>query len=184
MLILIFVFVLGPKNMNSNLWNKQHPPVFPSPTAADIEQYKYCMNTVHSLFQSLQTFNIFLFSFEILFPIREDINKKTFSFGHCPNKGGWSSHADFFGPFSRSAFLVNKKSIFLQKCQCIALLVVFLGCFRLFKVVLGCFRLTFKSWILTSEKRGPSCPNWGHGGGLGNSGNARKKTFFFNWCLP
>ena len=22
------------------------------------------------------------------------------------------------------------------------------------------------------------------GGGLGNSGNARKKKFFFNWCLP
>ena len=42
-------------------------------------------------------------------------------------------------------------------------------------------KLTFKSWILTSEKRGPSCPNWGHGegGGLGNSGNAQKKTFFF-----
>ena len=47
-------------------------------------------------------------------------------------------------------------------------------------------KLTFKSWISTSEKRGPSCPNWGHGGGggLGNSGNARKKTFFFRWPLP
>ena len=41
-------------------------------------------------------------------------------------------------------------------------------------------KLTFKSWISTSEKRGPSCPNWGHGGGgLGDLGNARKKTFFF-----
>ena len=47
-------------------------------------------------------------------------------------------------------------------------------------------KLTFKSWILTSKKKGPSCPNWGRGGGgLGNSGNARKKTFFFfNWPLP
>ena len=27
-------------------------------------------------------------------------------------------------------------------------------------------KLTFKSWISTSEKRGPSCPNWGHGGGV------------------
>ena len=46
-------------------------------------------------------------------------------------------------------------------------------------------KLTFKSWISTSEKRGPSCPNSGHGGGgLGDSGNARKKTFFFHWCLP
>ena len=32
---------------------------------------------------------------------------------------------EFFGPFSRSAFLVNKKSLFLQKCQCIELLTVF-----------------------------------------------------------
>ena len=31
-----------------------------------------------------------------------------------------------------------------------------------------------------SEKKGPSCPNWGQGGGgLRDSGNARKKTFFF-----
>ena len=29
------------------------------------------------------------------------------------------------------------------------------------------------------QKRGPKCPNWGQGGGLGDSGNARKKTFFF-----
>ena len=36
------------------------------------------------------------------------------------------------------------------------------------------------------QKRGPSCPNWGQGrlGGLGDSGNARKKTFLFFWCLP
>ena len=47
------------------------------------------------------------------------------------------------------------------------------------------FKLTFKSWILTSKKKGPSCPNWGDGGGgLGDSGNARKKTFFFRWPLP
>ena len=36
--------------------------------------------------------------------------------------------------------------------------------------------------VLTSGKKGPSCPNWG--GGLGDSGNARKKTFLFFWCLP
>ena len=43
-------------------------------------------------------------------------------------------------------------------------------------------KLTFKSWILASEKRGPSCQNWGHGGGLRNSG--KRKRFFFNWSLP
>ena len=61
--------------------------------------------------------------------LREDINeeKKTFSFGHCPNKGvgGGLPMPEFFGPLSRSAFLVNKKSQFLQKCQCIELLTVF-----------------------------------------------------------
>ena len=32
--------------------------------------------------------------------IREDINeKKTFSFGHCPNEGGGSTHARIFWPF-------------------------------------------------------------------------------------
>ena len=33
--------------------------------------------------------------------------------------------------------------------------------------------------VFDIQKRGPSCPNWGQGGGLGNSGNAWKKTFFF-----
>ena len=58
--------------------------------------------------------------------IREGLNgKKTFSFGHCLNEGGGLPMPEFFGPFSRSAFLVNKKSLFLQKCQGIELLTVF-----------------------------------------------------------
>ena len=59
--------------------------------------------------------------------VREDINrKKMFSFGHCPNEGaGGLPMPEFFGPFSRTAFLVNKKSVFLQKCQCIEPLTVF-----------------------------------------------------------
>ena len=59
--------------------------------------------------------------------LREDINwKKTFSFGHCPNDGGGGlPMPEFFGPLFRSAFLVNKKSLFLQKCQCIEILTVF-----------------------------------------------------------
>ena len=39
--------------------------------------------------------------------------------------GGGLPMPEFFGPFSRSPFLVNKKSLFLQKCQCIELLNVF-----------------------------------------------------------
>ena len=79
---------------------------------------------------------------------------------------------EFFGPFSRSAFLINKKSLFLQKCQCIERLTVF-------RLLIYLPQVTFKSLILTSGKKGPSYPNWGQGGGsLGDSGNARKKTFF------
>ena len=41
----------------------------------------------------------------------------------------------------------------------------FLGCIYSIYSILSS-KLTFKSWISTSEKRGPSCPNWGHGGGV------------------
>lgn len=64
-----------------------------------------------------------IFEFHSPSTVREGLNeKKTFSFGHCPNKGGGVYPCpNFFGPLSRSAFLVNKKSLFLQKCQCIEL---------------------------------------------------------------
>ena len=59
------------------------------------------------------------------FAYREDINeKKRFLSGIAQTRGG-STHARIFGPLFRSAFLVNKKSLFLQKCQCIELLTVF-----------------------------------------------------------
>ena len=51
--------------------------------------------------------------------------KKRFLSGIAPMRGGGLPMPEFFGPFSRSAFLVNKKSLFLQKCQCIELLTVF-----------------------------------------------------------
>ena len=35
--------------------------------------------------------------------------------------GGGLPMPEIFGPLFRSAFLVNKKSLFLQKCQCIEL---------------------------------------------------------------
>ena len=69
---------------------------------------------------------------------------------------------EFFGPLFRSAFLVNKKSLFLQKCQCIELLTVFrLHIYSILYSIYSIFssKLTFKSWISTSEKRGPSCSN-------------------------
>ena len=51
--------------------------------------------------------------------------KKNVFFRASPEWGAGSTHARIFGPFSRSAFLVNKKSLFLQKCQYIELLTVF-----------------------------------------------------------
>ena len=60
--------------------------------------------------------------------LREDINgKKRFLSGIAwmRDGGGGLPMPKFFGPFSKSAFLVNKKSLFLQKCQCIELLTVF-----------------------------------------------------------
>ena len=42
---------------------------------------------------------------------KASMEKKLFSFGHCPNKGeGVYPMPEFVGPLSRSAFLVNKKS--------------------------------------------------------------------------
>ena len=89
---------------------------------------------------------------------------------------------EFFGLFSRSAFLVNKKSLFLQKCQCIELLTVFRLLIYLppLPTLLQTFFCDFQILNFDVRKKGPSCLNWGQGGGwLGDSGNARKKTFFF-----
>ena len=70
--------------------------------------------------------NIAQVSKPILSPIREDINeKKRFLSGIARMRGGGLPMPEFFGLFSKSAFLVNKKSLFLQKCQCIELLTVF-----------------------------------------------------------
>ena len=64
------------------------------------------------------------------FLLREDINwkKKRFLSGIARLMEGGGEGLpmpEFFGPLFRSAFLVNKESLFLQKCQCIELLTVF-----------------------------------------------------------
>ena len=57
---------------------------------------------------------------------RHQLKKKRFLSGIARMMwGGALPMAEFFGPLFRSAFLVNKKSLFLQKCQCIELLTVF-----------------------------------------------------------
>ena len=59
--------------------------------------------------------------------LREGVNgKKRFLSGIARMMGGGGlPMPEFFGPLFRSAFLVNKKSLFPQKCQCIELLTVF-----------------------------------------------------------
>ena len=50
-------------------------------------------------------------------------------------------------------------------------------------IIIIFFYCTRTTLFLTSEKRGPSCPNWGvRGGDFANSGNARKLAIFFNGC--
>ena len=58
--------------------------------------------------------------------IREDIIEKKCFIWSLPELGGWGGlpMPEFFCPFSRSAFLVNKKSVFRQKCHCLELLTV------------------------------------------------------------
>ena len=57
---------------------------------------------------------------------KTSIEKKRFLSGIARIMGGGGLPIpEFFGPLFRSAFLVNKKSLFLQKCQCIELLTVF-----------------------------------------------------------
>ena len=50
-------------------------------------------------------------------PLRDVLLKKIHSFRHCPNEEGGGVLPNFFGTFSRSAFLVNKRSLHLPKCQ-------------------------------------------------------------------
>ena len=56
---------------------------------------------------------------------KTSIEKKRFLSGIARMRGGVYPCPNFLASFSRSAFLVNKKSLFLQKCQCIELLTVF-----------------------------------------------------------
>ena len=108
---------------------------------------------------------------------RPQLKKKRFLSGiaRIMGAGGGLPMPKFFGPLFRSAFLVNKKSLFLQKCQCIELLTV---------VNISPSPLSSDFQILNFDfrKKEDQVAQIGvrsGGEGLGNSGNARKKTFFF-----
>ena len=77
--------------------------------------------------ESCCKFQIIVKKREFKVGFREEVNrKKRFLSGIARMMGGGGLPIpEFFGPLFRSAFLVNKKSLFLQKCQCIDLLTVF-----------------------------------------------------------
>ena len=53
-----------------------------------------------------------------------------------------------------------------------------------FNCFLGCIYTVYRQYINFRKKRTKLPESGAWGGGLGNSGNARKKTFVFNWPLP
>ena len=74
--------------------------------------------------ESCCKFQIIVKKREFKVGFREEVNrKKRFLSGIARMMGGGLPMPEFFGPLSRSAFLVNKKGLFLQKC--IELLTVF-----------------------------------------------------------
>ena len=95
--------------------------------------------------------------------------------------GGGLPMPEFFGPLFRSAFLVNKKSLFLQKCQCIELVTVFLVVDISASPPHICTfspQVTLKSWILTSEKK-DQVARIGVRGGFRWFGQCPKENIFF-----
>ena len=46
------------------------------------------------------------------------------------------------------------------------------------------FRSYAQNVVFDVQKRGPSCPNWGQGGGVRGFGQCPKENVFFYGCLP
>ena len=90
---------MRPRQVQRNLFPSPSSP--PSPPLPSFQPKYFVLCTYISIHTSI---HIYVFSSCDQLPIpsvslREDINeKKTFSFGHCPNEGG-STHARIFWPF-------------------------------------------------------------------------------------
>ena len=106
-----------------------------------------------------------------LVAIREDINwKKMFSFGHSPNFGGGVVYPcpNFWALFIAVHFWSIKRVYFFKNANVLNFN-CFLGCiYTVYHIVYIVFLVL--NWLSNLEfwppkKRGPSCPNWGHGGG-------------------
>ena len=121
--------------------------------------------------------------------IREDINsKRTFSFGHFSNYRGGLPMSGFFGPFllpsnspqntnfySNFTVMVCFLVIFVIIIIKITIIIIVATIIIIIKIFSGHTR---KTWFLTSKKEDQVARIRGMGGCLGDSGNARKKTFF------
>ena len=119
---------------------------------------------------------------------REDIiEKNTFSFGHCPKRGGGFTHARIFWPFFHQE-KVPKIGTFLLKTNdiCMFFVIIIIKITIITNVIIiknhyynqWYFFLSYaQNVVLTSGKKMTKLPELGGGGGcLANSGNARKKT--------
>ena len=121
--------------------------------------------------------------------IREHLTTtKNVFFRAFPKKGGGRPLSEFFGPFFYHV-LVPKIGIFYPKPLIfVCYLVIF--CYHYHQnyhhnyhwtviIIIGIFLSYAQNVVFDVRKKRYKLPEMGGGGGRGNSGNARKKTFFF-----
>ena len=126
--------------------------------------------------------------------IREDLPKKRmFTFRHCPNQGGGRPLPEFFGPFftvQQALILINFYSkVIIFVCFLVIVVINFINIITItiiiimstIIIIICTFFLSYAQYVVFDVRKKrtklPELGSWG--GGLGNSGNARKKTFFF-----
>ena len=122
--------IVGQTYMSQSSLLPSPPPLFT--ISSSFYPYPMLYPICYHCFQHYNLFNVFkAHSHDMASSdkwLREGINgkKNVFFWALLEWWGGEGlPMPEFFGPFSRSAFWVNKKSLCLQKCQCIELLTVF-----------------------------------------------------------
>ena len=115
-----------------------------------------------------------------------------FSFGHCPNEGGGLPMPGFFGPPFFCQVTALKMAIFYSNftlivCFLVIFVIIIIKITKIIIIIIietiiiiiqNNFGHTRKTSFLTSKKEDQVARIGVRGGGLGDSGNARKKTFF------
>ena len=126
-----------------------------------------------------------LFKFlKCIYSLREDlISKSTFSFGHCPKRGGGFTHARIFWSF----FTKLKSLKTNDMCMFFVIIIIKITIITIIIIITTIIIIngTFFSVIRAKRrfdvrKKVTKLPEMegGGGGGLPNLGNARKKTCF------